>query len=116
MTAEDNRHYGCTFGVIPGKDNLHGGKKPGIELRLLVGTKLADTIADGDAAVLQLDHADGNAVDVEHKVGAALQPAFQRYFLDDGEVVLLRLLPVDELHVVHRLPGLNLNVHAVAKQ
>ena len=54
---------------------------------------LPDAVADGDAAVLQLDHADGDAVDVEHEVGPPLVVAAQRHFLGDGEVVLLRLAP-----------------------
>ena len=46
-----------------------------------------------DAAVLQLQHADGDAVDVEHQVGPPLVVALERHLLGDGEVVLLRLAP-----------------------
>ena len=58
--------------IVAGEDELHRAEEPGVEFRLLVGEVLADAVADGDAAVLQLQHADGDAVDVEHEVGPAL--------------------------------------------
>ena len=81
------------LGIVAGEDELHGAEEPLVELRLLVGEALADAVADGDAAVLQLQHADGDAVDVEHEVGPPLVVAVERHFLGDGEVVLLRLAP-----------------------
>jgi hypothetical protein len=64
-----------TLGIVAGEDELHRAEEPLVELRLLVGEVLADAVADGDAAVLQFDHADGDAVDVEHQIGPALVPA-----------------------------------------
>ena len=52
---------------------------------------LPDAVADGDAAVLQLQHADGDAIDVQHEVGPPLVVALERHLLGDGEVVLLGL-------------------------
>ena len=104
------------LGVVAREDELHRAEEPRVELRLLVGEVLPDAVADGDAAVLQLDHADGDAVDVEHEVGPPLVVAAQRHFLGDGEVVLLRLLPVDELDRLGDLAGLDLHRHAVAQQ
>ena len=104
------------LGVVAREDELHRAEEPGVELRLLVRKVLPDAVADGDAAVLQLDHADGDAVDVKHEVGPPLVVAAQRHLLRDGEVVLLRLLPVDELDGLGDLAGLDLHRHAVAQQ
>ena len=104
------------LGVVAGEDELHGAEEPRVELRLLVGEVLADAVADGDAAVLQLQHADGDAVDVEHEVGPPLVVALERHFLGDGEVVLLRLVPVDEVDGLRDLARLDLHRHAVAQQ
>ena len=60
--------------------------------------------------------ADGDAVDVEHEVGPPLVVAAQGHFLGDGEVVLLRLCPVDELDRLGDLAGLDLHRHAVAQE
>lgn len=52
------------FGIVARKDELHRTEKPLVEFRLLVGNILADTVADGDATVLQLDHTHRDAVDI----------------------------------------------------
>ena len=69
-----------------------------------------------DAAVLQLQHADGDAVHIEHEVGPPLVVALERHLLGDGEVVLLRLVPVDEVDGLRDLARLDLHRHAVAQQ
>ena len=104
------------LGVVAGEDELHGAEEPLVELRLLVGEALPDAVADGDAAVLQFQHADGDAVDIEHDVGPPLMVALERDFLGDGEVVLLRLVPVDEVDGLGDLARLDLHRHAVAQQ
>ena len=104
------------LGVVAGEDELHRAEEPGVELRLLVGEALADAVADGDAAVLQFQHADGDAVDIEHEVGPPLVVALERHFLGDGEVVLLGLAPVDEVDGLGDLARLDLHRHAVAQQ
>ena len=57
---------------LPAKTNCTVLKNHCVELRLLVGEVLPDAVADGDAAVLQFQHADGDAVDIEHEVGPSL--------------------------------------------
>ena len=109
------------FGVVAGKDELHRREEPGVELRLLVRKILADAVADANPAVLQLDYADGDAIDVEHQIGpplqiALMQVALERHLFGDGEVVLLRLLPIHELHGLGGLGGIGLYRHAVAQQ
>ena len=54
------------FGIIAGEYNLDCGEEPLVELFLLVGKQLADAVANGDAAVFQFQHADGNSIDVNH--------------------------------------------------
>ena len=61
-----------TFRIIAGKDDLHRAEEPRVENHLLIGKKLPDAVADRDVAVLQLDNADRDAVDVEHEVGPPL--------------------------------------------
>lgn len=66
-----------------------------MEHRLLIGKTLPDTIADGDAAVLQLEDTDRDPVDVKHEIRPPVMVALESHFLGDGEVVLLGLLPAD---------------------
>ena len=47
-------------------------EEPLVKLRLLVGEVLTDAVADADAAILQLDDTDGDAVDVEDEVRTTL--------------------------------------------
>ena len=104
------------LGIVAGEDELHGAEEPLVELGLLVGKVLPDAVADGDAAVLQLQHADGDAVDIEHEVRPPLVVALERHLLGDGKVVLLRLIPVDEVDGFRDLARLDLHRHAVAQQ
>ena len=60
--------------------------------------------------------ADGEAVEIEHDVGPALVAALQCHFLGQREVVLLRVLPVDQVHRLVRLARRDLHRHAVAQE
>ena len=104
------------FGVVPGENELHGQKNQALNSGCLIGKALADAVADADAAVLQFDYADGDAVDIEHQIGPPLMIALERHLLGDGEVVLLRLLPVDQLDGLCGLAGIGLYLHAIAQQ
>jgi hypothetical protein len=42
--------------------------------------------------------------------------AFERHFLGDGEIILIGLAPVDEVHGLWDLARLDLHRHAVAQQ
>ena len=105
-----------TLGIVTRKNELHRAEEARVEFRLLVGQALANAVADGDAAVFQFQHADGDAVHVQHNVRPALVVAAKRDFLGDGEVVFLRFLPVDQVDGFGDLPGLDLYRHAVAQQ
>ena len=66
---------------------------------------MADAVADADAAFLEFDHADGDAVDVQHKIGTALEVAFEGDFFRNGEVVLCRMIPVNQMDGLGNLTG-----------
>src|SRR5690606_15906303 len=69
------------LGVIAGKNELDRGEEPFIELRPLIGKALAEALADADAAVLQLQDADGDAIHIQNEIGPALMPAPVVHFL-----------------------------------
>lgn len=52
------------LGIISGEDALHRAEEPFIELGLLVREVLPDAVANRHTAVLQLQHADGDAIHV----------------------------------------------------
>ena len=104
------------FGVVACEDELDRREEPLIELWLLVGKVLANAITDADAAALQFQHADSDAVYVENQIGPPLVVAIQGDFLSDGEVVLFRLLPVDEVDSLRDLPGLGFHRNTVAQE
>src|ERR1019366_6235829 len=63
------------LGVVAGKNELHCAKEALIELRLLVGKALPDAVADADAAILQFQYSDGDAVHIQHQVRPPLMIA-----------------------------------------
>ena len=70
---------------------------------------------DGDGASFQLQHAHGNAVDVEHDIGPTFLGAFEGYLFGDGEVVFGRIIPVDEVDRFRDLSRLDLYRDAVTQ-
>jgi len=102
------------LGIIAGEDDLHRGEEPFVELPLLVRKELADAVTHRHVAALELDHAHRDAVDVEHEVRAALMVAAQRHLLGEGEIVVLRMCPIDDLHGLRHFVGFRLQLHAVA--
>ena len=85
-----------SLGIVTGEDELYGAKKPGVKLWLLVGDILANTVAYRHAAVFQLDHAHGDAVDIKHQIGSPVVITLKRYFLSNGKIVLFWIVPVDQ--------------------
>ncbi len=78
LLGRSDRAVAQALGVIAGQDQLHRAEEPGIELRPLVREVLADAVADAHPAVLEFQHADRDAVQVQHDVGAALGVAAER--------------------------------------
>ena len=64
----------------------------------------------------EFDHAQGDAVDVQHQVGALFVLARDGDLLGDGKVVGFGLLPVDEPDGLLVLPDFGLHANAVAQQ
>jgi hypothetical protein len=105
-----------SLGVIPGNDELHGTEEPFVKLGPLVGAVLADTVANRHGAAFQFQHRHGNAMHVQHKIRPPLAITAQGNFLGNGEVVLLRLLPVDHVDGFRNRARFALHRHAVAQQ
>ena len=76
------------FGVVAGHDELDRGEEGADEDLLLVVQVLADAFADRDDGALEFQHAQGDAVDVEHDVGALVVLAADGHLFGDGEVVV----------------------------
>jgi hypothetical protein len=66
-----------TFGVVAGKDDLHGSEEPLVELFLLVGERLANPVGNGTVTVLQLNHSDGDTVDINDEIRSTLERTTQ---------------------------------------
>lgn len=83
--------------VVSGKEQL--GSYEEIRIVLLVGDELADTVAHVDGRTLKLDDAHGETVKVQHEIRAPYVAALVKSdFFSNGEVVVFRVLPVDEMH------------------
>ena len=107
------------FRIVACKHELHRAEEPCIELGLLVRQILTNAVADGRAAVFQFDHADGDAVDVQHQIGpplVAVQSVAQGDFLGNRKIVAPRLRPIDQLDGFSDFARLHLHRHAVAQQ
>ena len=105
-----------SLGIVPGEEELHRAEEPLVEFRALVREALADAVADGNAAVLQFDHADGDAIEIEHEVRPPLVLASQRDLFGNREIVLCWLVPIHEVDCFRGLPRFDFHVHAVAQQ
>jgi hypothetical protein len=77
---------------------------------------LPDAVADAPTAVLQLQHADGDAMHRQHEVRPPLLVALEHHLLDDGAVVLRRPLPVEPVDALRHLARLDLHGTARAQQ
>ena len=102
--------------IAPCQHQLHGAEEALVEDLFLVGDELAHAVGHLHRAALELDHRDGDAVEVEHDVRPPLVAALERHLLGEREVVLLRVLPVHQVHRLVRLAGGDLHRHAVAQE
>ena len=83
--------------------------------RAMRAARVRLAVADGDAAVLQFQRADGDAVDIQHHVGSPLVIPRERLF-SNREVVRRGIIPVDEANGLRDLACLDLYRDAVAQQ
>jgi len=110
-----DRGVAQALGLVPGEQQLDRGKERLDELRFLIVEVLSDAFADGYSRALQLQHRDGDAVQVEDEVGPLGVLAQDRHFFRDGEVVLLRVRPIDEPHCFGLRSGSRRDFHSVAE-
>jgi len=104
------------LGVAAGEQELHRAEKPLVEDLLLVGLELAHPVGHLHRTALEFKHRDGQAVQVEDDVRPPLQAAAQGHLLGQGEVVCLRMVPVDQMHGFVRPAHGHLHRYAVAQQ
>ena len=84
------------FGLVARHHELHGGEEGADELLLLAVEALADPFAHRHRGALELQHAEGDAVDVEHEVRPPGVLPGDGHLLGDGEVVGAGVRPVDD--------------------
>ena len=104
------------FGLVARHQQLQRGEEGLDEFRFLVVEVLADAFSRGDGRALQFNHAEGDAVDIEHHIGAFVVHARYGDFLGDGEVVVLRIFPIDQPDRLGLLAGCRRRFHAIAEQ
>ncbi len=108
------------LGIVPRHDDLHGGEKVLDEDFFLVVQVLLDALSHGNRRAFQLQHAERDAVDVQHHVGLfGVRFGVGRRdgdFLGNREVVSLGPLPVDEPDGFRVLTNIRLDLHAIAEQ
>lgn len=85
------------LGIVTGHHELHGGKKGSDERLFLIVEILADALFDGNGGALEFQHAEGDAVDIEHDVGALGVGAGDGDLFSDGKVVFQRVRPIDQV-------------------
>ena len=104
------------LGVAARHDELHGRVERLDELFLLVVEILADALGDRDGGALEFQHADRDAVQVEHDIRALAVLAADRDLFSKSEVVDLRVGPVDEVDRLGQLAHVRLDLDPVAQQ
>jgi hypothetical protein len=105
--------------VVAGHQPLHRGKEGLDELLLLVVEVLTNALGHRHGGALQFQYAERDAVHVQHHIralgaGLGIGP-LDRHLLGNGEVVVCRMLPVDEPDGDGILPRLRPHLHAVAQ-
>ena len=77
---------------------------------------LTDAVTQRHPAVLQLQHANRNAVEVEHNIGAFVVLAIHRHLFGNSKVVQLRVPGVDQLDGYTLLPRRRFYWNAIVKE
>ncbi len=105
-----------TLGVVAREEELSRGKEPLIENLLLICDELAYAVGQFDGAALQFDHADGDAVEVNHHVRTPFVTTAQGHLLGDRKIIPFRMVPVHQVHRRERLIDGGLHRHAVTEK
>ena len=104
------------LGVVAGHQELHRGEERLDELLLLAVEVLADSLGHRHGGAFQLQHPQGDPVDVENDVGPPCVFSEDGDFLGNAEVVVGGVIPVEQRHGDELLAHGGLHLHAVAQQ
>ena len=85
------------FAVVARHAELNGCKERLNEHAALIGQVLTDTVGYGNSALFQLDHRNGNAVDIDNQIGTLLIVFDDSDFFCDLKEIIPRGIPVDEV-------------------
>ena len=111
-----NRSVTQTLRVVARHHQLHRREKPFDVFLLLIEQVLTDAGCNIIDRPLKLDHSQGNAVNVQHDVGSFGMVADNGDFFGDSKVVLLRLFPIDQPHILLGFAGSLTDFHPVSEQ
>ena len=95
---------------------MYGGEEGLVEDLFLIGNELTHAVGNFHGAALQLDHADGDAVQVKDQVRPALVTPAQGHFLGQCKVIVRPVIPFHEMYGLMWLPGSDLDLHAVTQE
>src|SRR5690625_3155679 len=84
--------------IITSYHQLHGIEERFDEVIRLIVQVLPDPFTEGDFGSLQFDHTDGYAIDIEDQIRALIVYSPDGYLLSNGKVVVVRILPIDQLY------------------
>jgi hypothetical protein len=113
-----DRAVAQALGVAARDQHLNRGEEMLDEDLLLVFQILADALGHRDGGTLQLQHAERDAVNVKHQVRAfrvgIIAGCRNSNFLGDGEMIILRILPINEPDIHGILAYARLHLHGVS--
>lgn len=105
-----------SLGIVPGHQELQGGEEGTDEGFLLIIEVLADAFPDGDAGAFEFQDTEGDAVNVNNKIGAFFVFAFDGDFFGEGKVIIFRIFPVNQPNGLVMLACAFFIFYAVAQQ
>jgi hypothetical protein len=101
--------------VVAHHDKLDGAEEALDIGFVLVVNALANGGGDIDACSLKFQHGERDAVDIENDVGPLVVDALDGHFLGEGEVVVLPVLPIDQIDGLIIIADSGLDLDAVAQ-
>ena len=104
------------FGVIAGQQELNRCVERANKFFFLAVEVLPNALGHRHCRSLQLQHAQGDAIDVEHEVGPSGVFPGNANLLGDGKVVVARVRPVDQIDGLGLLPDVWTHLDAVAEE
>ena len=105
-----------TFGIVSCEHELHGRKESGDIIVLLVADILPNPFMNRYATTFQLDNGQGDSVDINDQIGAAVTFAMNGNLFGYLKIVLRGIIPVDQLHITLVIGAFGIYIHAIAQQ